>query len=62
MMEACEKLEAALERAFSVMVELSMECSCQGDRKNRNKTTQEIEQLHQEFTEAQNRALHGIFG
>ena len=57
MMEACEKLEAALEIAFSVMVELSMEYSRQGDRKNRNKTTEEIEQLHQEFTEAQNRAL-----
>ena len=56
-MEACEKLEAVHERAFSVMVELSKEYSRQGDRKNRNKTTQEIEQLHQEFTEAQNRAL-----
>ena len=56
-MEACEKLEAVHERAFSVMVELLKEYSRQGDRKNRNKTTQEIEQLHQEFTEAQNRAL-----
>ena len=55
--EACEKLEAVHERAFSVMVELSMEYSHQGDRKNRNKTTHEIEQLHQEFTGAQNRTL-----
>ena len=39
------------------MVELSMEYSRQRDRKNRNKTTQEMEQLDQEFTEAQNRAL-----
>ena len=49
-MEACEKLEAVHERAFSVMVELSMEYSRQGDRKNTNKTTQEIELLHQKFT------------
>ena len=34
-----------------------MEYSRQGDRKNRNKTTQEIELLHQEFTQAQNYAL-----
>ena len=46
-MEACEKLEAVHERPFSVMVELSMEYSRQRDRKNRNKTTQETEQLHQ---------------
>ena len=52
-MEACEKLEAVHERAFSVTVDLLME----GGRKNRNKTTQKIELLHQEFTEAQNRAL-----
>ena len=56
-MEACEKLEAVHERAFSIIVELSMKYSRQGDRKNRNKTFQKIEQLHQEFTEAQNRAL-----
>ena len=56
-MEACEKLEAVHERALLVIVELSMEYFCQGDRNNRNKTTQEINQLHQEFTEAQNRAL-----
>ena len=55
--EACEKLEAVHERAFSIIVELSMKYSRQGDRKNRNKTFQKIEQLHQEFTEAQNRAL-----
>ena len=56
-MKPCEKLEAVQERAFSVMVELSMEYPHQGDRNNRKKTTQKIEQLHQEFTEAQNRAL-----
>ena len=56
-MEACEKLEAVHERAFSVIVKLSMEYSHQVNRKNRNKTTQEIERLHKEFTEAQNRAL-----
>ena len=32
-MEACEKLEAVHERAFSVMVELSMKYSRQGDRR-----------------------------
>ena len=51
-MEACEKLEVV-----HVIIELSMEFSRQGGRKNRNKTTQDIKQLQQEFTEAQNRAL-----
>ena len=49
-MEACEKLEAVHEKAFSVMVELLMKHSRQGNRENRNKTTQEIELLHQEST------------
>ena len=60
-MEAWEKLEAVYEKTFSVMVELSnlatSSNSRQGDRKNRNKTTQETEKLDQEFTGAQNRAL-----
>ena len=54
--EECRKLDTALEKAMCVMENLSEEYSRVGDRYNRRKLGREIEQLENEFTEAQNRA------
>ena len=54
--EECRKLDTALEKAICVMENLSEEYSRVGDRYNRRKLGREIEQLENEFTEAQNRA------
>ena len=54
--EECRKLDTALEKALCVMENLSEEYSRVGDRYNRRKPGREIEQLENEFTEAQNRA------
>ena len=54
--EECRKLDTALEKAMCVMENLSDEYSRVGDRYNRRKLGREIEQLENEFTEAQNRA------
>jgi len=54
--EECRKLDMALEKAMCVVEDLSEEYSQVGDRHNRRKLGREIEQLENEFTEAQNRA------
>ena len=54
--EECRKLDTALEKAMCVIENLSEEYSQVGDRYNRRKLGREIEQLENEFTEAQNRA------
>ena len=54
--DECQRLDTAWESARNVMENLSAEYSRQGDRSNRRKLGREIEQLENEFTEAQNRA------
>ena len=54
--DECKGLDAAWESAMNVMENLSEEYSRQGDRYNRRKLGREIEQLENEFTEAQNKA------
>ena len=52
----CENLDLVLEAALRIMENLSEEYSRRGDRYNRKKVGREMEQLENEFTEAQNRA------
>ena len=52
----CESLDLVLEAALRIMDNLSEEYSRRGDRYNRKNVGREMEQLENEFTEAQNRA------
>jgi len=54
--DECRKLDTALEKAMCAMENFSEEYSRVGDRYNGTKLGREIEQLENEFTEAQNRA------
>ena len=51
----CETLDLVLEASLRIMDNLSEEYSRRGDRYNRKKVGREMEQLENEFTEAQNR-------
>ena len=54
--DECQRLDTAWESAINIMENLSEEFLRQGDRYNRRKLGREIEELEDEFTEAQNRA------
>ena len=50
------KLDSTQEMALKIMIALSEHCQCQKNGRARQKVTQEMKQLVQEFEEAHNRA------